>query len=194
MAVQTVAAPAAGTALPFDVIGGASYPLSKLAFGAEGATVLIADANGARLPVVATLATGQVVALDAATLAALETIGIAGTVQVAGPLTDVQLRAEPVQVAVAEPPARVLANNISLASGATGTQVTAVAAGSYIFEAIFTGADLQLQRLGPDGSTWINAGVLAASGSVGVVLAAGDTIRLRNNSGAAISGLWARVA
>lgn len=97
-------------------------------------------------------------------------------------------------LAAAAPPARVLASNIGLAAGAASTAITAMAAGSYIFEAIFTGSDLQLQRLGPDGATWINAGTLASSGSVGVVLAANDTLRLRNNSGAAMSAITARVA
>lgn len=213
MAISTINAPAAGTPLPFDSVGGAQYPLSKITFGAEGASVPVADANGARLPVKIgeALPAGAnnigIVDLSAASLAALETVTVGGTVELGaatlaaletitatGPLTDAQLRAAAVPVSVAEPSARTLASNITLAAGATSTQITAVAAGSYIFEAVFTGADLQLQRLGPDGLTWINAGTLAASGSVGVVLAANDTLRLRNNSGGSITGLFARVA
>jgi hypothetical protein len=190
---DTVIAPAVGAVFATDLLAGAHWPYAKLAFGQENAAVPVADANGARLPVLATLASGQSIAL-------------AGTVETNG-VTDSQLRASPIQVvivndavtmtgtvAMAEPPAVMLASGSSLQAGSTTAPVTGIAAGSYIFEAIFTGGDLQLQRRGPDGTTWINAGVLAASGSVGVVLAAGDVIRLRNNSGAAISGLFARVA
>jgi hypothetical protein len=169
---DNIAAPAAGTIFATDDIGGVHYPYAKLVWGPNDTAIPVADANGQRLPVVITIPTGQQIGLDAATLAALENI----------------------TVVVQEPPALVLATAATLAAGAATAPLTGVQAGSYIFEAIFTGADLQLQRLGPDGATWINAGVLAASGSVGVVLAANDAIRLRNNSAASITGLHARVA
>lgn len=190
---DTVIAPAAGAVFATDLLAGAHWPYAKLAFGPDNIAVPVADLAGARLPVLATLASGQSIALAGA----IETNGV----------TDSQLRASPIRVAlansavtvtgtvsVAEPPARMLAAAGTLAAGGATTPVTAVAAGSYIFEAIFIGSDLQLQRLGPDGASWINAGVLAAAGSVGVVLAANDTLRLRNNSAAAITGLHARVA
>ncbi len=71
---DNVTAPGAGTVFATDEVGGAHYPYAKLAFGADNSATPVADANGARLPVLATLASGQVVALDAASLAALETI------------------------------------------------------------------------------------------------------------------------
>lgn len=190
---DTVIAPAAGAVFATDLLAGAHWPYAKLAFGHENSAVPVADAIGARLPVLATLASGQSIALAGA----VETNGV----------TDSQLRASPIRVliaddavtvtgtvAMAEAPAVTIASGSSLPSGSTMAPVTGIPAGSYIFEAIFTGSDLQLQRLGPDGTTWINAGVLAASGSVGVVLAANDSIRLRNNSGASITGCHARVA
>jgi hypothetical protein len=205
---DNITAPAAGVIFATDELtGGVHWPYAKLAFGPDNSATPVADANGARLPVKVgeALPAGTnnigIVDLSAGTLAALETIELGAatlaaleTITVTGPLTDAQLRAAAVPVSVAEPSARTLASNITLAAGAASTQITAVAAGSYIFEAVFTGADLQLQRLGPDGLTWINAGTLAASGSVGVVLAANDTLRLRNNSGGSITGLFARVA
>jgi hypothetical protein len=190
---DTVMAPAAGAVFATDLLAGAHWPYAKLAFGAENSAVPVADSDGTRLPVLATLASGQ-------------TIAVAGVIDTNG-LTDGQLRASPIAVQIAnqpvtvtgavalfEPAAVTLASGISLAAGSASVVVTGMSAGSYIFEAVFAGSDLQLQRRGPDGLTWINAGVLAASGSVGVVLAAADVIRLRNNSNAAISGLFARVA
>jgi hypothetical protein len=190
---DNIAAPAAGTIFATDDIGGVHYPYAKLVWGPNDTAIPVADANGQRLPVVITIPTGQQVGLDAPTLAALGTVDANVTGIVA--LDAATLAAlENITVAVQEPPALVLATAATLAAGAATAPLTGVQAGSYIFEAIFTGADLQLQRLGPDGATWINAGVLAASGSVGVVLAANDSIRLRNNSAASITGLFARVA
>lgn len=181
---DTVTAPAAGAVFATDLLAGAHWPYAKLAFGPENSAVPVADSDGTRLPVLATLASGQQIA-------------IAGLVETSG-LTDAQMRASPVSVTgavtLAEPAAVVLATGASLAAGSASTVLTGISAGSFIFEAIFAGSDLQLQRRGPDGLTWINAGVLAASGSAGVVLAAGDVIRLRNNSGAVINGLFARLA
>jgi hypothetical protein len=190
---DNVTAPAGGVSFATDEIGGVHFPYAKLAWGPNDTATPVADANGARLPVVITVPTGQQIGLDAPTLAALGTVDANVTGIVA--LDAATLAAlENITVVVQEPPALVLATAATLAAGAATAPLTGVQAGSYIFEAIFTGADLQLQRLGPDGATWINAGVLAASGSVGVVLAANDTIRLRNNSGASITGLFARVA
>ncbi len=204
---DNVTAPAAGVVFATDEIGtpGVHYPITKLAFGADGTVTLVADAAGARLPVTIGGTLPAFASPPAVTIggtlpafASPPAVTIGGTLPGFASPPAVELGASTLaaleSISVNEPPARVLASNISLAAGATSTAITAVAAGSYIFEAIFTGADLQLQRLGPDGATWINAGTLASSGSAGVVLAANDTLRLRNNSGAAITGLHARVA
>jgi hypothetical protein len=196
---DNVIAPATGESFATDLVNGVHWPFSKMAFGPAGTAVPLADANGQRLPVTI-----------GGTLPAF-----AAPPTVVGPLTDAEMRAAPVAVsftgqsvsitgvvpvtigapvAIVEPPAVPLASNVTLAAGVAGATVSGVAAGSYIFEAIFTGATLQLQRLGPDGVTWINAGVLSTSGSVGVVLAANDTLRLRNGSDDAITGIFARVA
>lgn len=122
---DNVTAPAAGAVFATDEIGGVHWPFSRLAFGPDGTSTRVADADGARLPVTiggavplptgaatqATLAAindktpaldgGAVpitvtnnhiqvaqhgtwsIGLDAPTLAALETVSIAGTVSVA---------------------------------------------------------------------------------------------------------------
>ena len=54
---DNVTAPAAGVIFATDELTGAvHWPYAKLAFGADGSAVPVADANGARLPVLATLA------------------------------------------------------------------------------------------------------------------------------------------
>ncbi|WP_310474091.1 hypothetical protein [Sandarakinorhabdus sp.] len=84
---DNVTAPAAGVAFATDEVGGVHFPYAKLAFGADNAAIVVADANGARLPVLITVPAGQVIGLDAATLAALESVNatVAGTVALDGP-------------------------------------------------------------------------------------------------------------
>jgi hypothetical protein len=74
-----------------DDVGGKLYQVVKLAFGADGSAILVEASSG--LPV----------QLDAASLAALETINIGNfppSQVVTGPLTDVQLRAAAVPVSL----------------------------------------------------------------------------------------------
>ena len=79
---DNVTAPAAGVAFATDDIAGVHWPFAKMAFGPRETAHEVEDAAGKRLPVLAYLATGGVVALDAATLAALENIqaAVTGTV------------------------------------------------------------------------------------------------------------------
>ncbi len=217
---DNVTAPAAGVVFATDDIAGVHWPLTKLAFGPDNSATPVADAAGARLPVVIGGTLPAFASPPAVTIggtlpgfasppavtiggslpgfASPPAVTISGSLPAFASPPTVELGATSLaaleSVSINEPPVRTLANNISLAAGAASTAITAVAAGSYIFEAIFTGSDLQLQRLGPDGATWINAGTLATSGSVGVVLAANDTLRLRNASAAAMSAITARVA
>ena len=80
---DNVTAPATGAVFATDDIGGVHWPFSRLAFGPDGTSTRVADADGARLPVLAYLASGGVVALDSATLSALESVSI-GTALPAG--------------------------------------------------------------------------------------------------------------
>ncbi len=82
---DNVTAPAAGVAFATDEQPGTPavhWPFAKLAFGADGTFTRVADADGARLPVLVYVQPGQAIALDAATLAALENIqaAVTGTV------------------------------------------------------------------------------------------------------------------
>lgn len=83
-----------GDVVAADDVGGVKYQVVKLDLGGNGASVPVSGS----LPVSGTFfqATQPVsgtVELGASSLAALETINIAGTVPVSGPVTDAQLRA-----------------------------------------------------------------------------------------------------
>lgn len=86
---DNITTPAIGTVLATDDIGGVHWPYTKIAFGAADAAVPVADANGARLPVLIggalpAFAATPTFALDAPSLAALETVSITGSVAVTG--------------------------------------------------------------------------------------------------------------
>lgn len=84
---DNVTAPATGTVFASDDIGGVQWPFARLAFGADGTSIRVADADGARLPV---LVGGTLPAFGATPTF---NIGTAPTITVTGPLTDAQLRA-----------------------------------------------------------------------------------------------------
>lgn len=48
---DNVTAPAIGLAFATDEVAGVHWPYAKLAFGGDGSAVVLADADGARLPV-----------------------------------------------------------------------------------------------------------------------------------------------
>lgn len=88
-----------------------------------------------------------------------------------------------------------LASNQALAATTGTTPVTGVNGGSYVFDAQFTGTSIQLQSLGSDGTTWRNVGTaLTASGSTGVVLGQGATVRLYNPNGTGLTGVYASLS
>ncbi len=91
---DNITAPGAGAVLATDEIGGVHWPFSRLAFGPDGTSTRVADADGARLPV----AIGGTLPAFAATPTV--NIGTAPTINVAGPLTDAQLRATAVPVSL----------------------------------------------------------------------------------------------
>jgi hypothetical protein len=178
--------------MPYNIIQGDGTPASVPDFNPNGRA-----AQGASAPVV--LSNEDKAAIDtlAILLAAVRDRLPAGGVAADASLLAVRDRL-PQAGAASEatlaaillalyPPARSLGAAINLAAGAASAPITQVVGASYLFEAIFTGTGLVLQRLGPDDSTWINAGTLNASGSIGVVLGANDTVRLFNSSNAGIA-------
>lgn len=70
-----------------------------------------------------------------------------------------------------------LADNIAMAAGAAGPTVTVARGGYFFFDAAFSGnsPSLKLQRLGADGTTWLDVVTRTASGS-------GDPIGVPNGS------------
>jgi hypothetical protein len=82
--------PGEGATVAADEIDGVLHQRVKIEFGDDGVATEVSASNP--MPVSGT------VALDAPSLAALETISINGTVPVSGPLTDAQLRASTVPV------------------------------------------------------------------------------------------------
>ena len=72
---NNITAPAGGIAFATDEIAGVHFPYAKLAFGADDMAIAVADVAGSRLPV-----------------------AVAGTVTVAGGLTNAELRAAAVPV------------------------------------------------------------------------------------------------
>jgi hypothetical protein len=55
---DNIIAPAGGTVFATDEVAGVHFPYAKLAFGADNSAIVVADADGVRLPVaVQTLAT-----------------------------------------------------------------------------------------------------------------------------------------
>lgn len=83
-----------------------------------------------------------------------------------------------------------LASNVAIAATSGTTPVT-VGGGSYILDAQFTGTSVKLQALGADATTWRDVATLAASGSIGVVLGAGASVRLYNPNGTGLAGVYA---
>jgi hypothetical protein len=90
----------------------------------------------------------------------------------------------------------LIASGSSLAAGATSTAVTGIPEGSYGWALQMTGTtpSLILEYLGPDGATYITLETATTSGSsyagtIGVVIGANATVRLRNPTGATITAI-----
>lgn len=98
-------------------------------------------------------------------------------------------------------PSYTLASNAGLAAGTTNatTPVTGISGGSYVFAYQFTQAATVaavLEALGPDGVTYqMVTAITTTSGTIGIVLGANSTVRIRNNSATnAISALYASLS
>lgn len=89
-------------------------------------------------------------------------------------------------------PTYQLANNQTLAAGGTTAAVAGITGGSYIWSYQFSGTSpsLILEALGPDGTNYQTIATVTQSGTQGVVLGQGSTVRLRNAGANQITGLY----
>jgi hypothetical protein len=76
---DNVTAPATGTVFASDDIGGVQWPFARLAFGADGTSIRVADADGARLPVLIGGALPAFAATPTVNIGTAPTIAVAGT-------------------------------------------------------------------------------------------------------------------
>jgi hypothetical protein len=105
-----------------------------------------------------------------------------------GPTADVVI-ALPAGATAASAPVSLLSN-----ASATGAASAALDGGRYLWAAAgtFGGATLQLQSLGPDGTTWLDApgAALTSAGQWAVDVGAGESLRVKVTGGSP-SGLYA---
>lgn len=87
-----------------------------------------------------------------------------------------------------------LANNATIAATSGTTPVTGVQGGSYIWDVQFTGTSVTLQALGSDGSTWRDVATRTSSGTTGVVIGQGASVRLYNPNGASVTGVYSNLS
>jgi hypothetical protein len=172
---DTVTAPAVGVAFATDEIAGVHWPFAKLAFGAADSALRVADVDGFRLPV----SLGGSLPGFAAT--PTFNLGSAPTLSVTGPLTDAQIRAVPLPVAVPDLATTTRAYAYAdgqriTTSGAGQVRSTAVAATEVLLHASVRG----FIRVG-------DSSVAASVGAGSIPLAADEKFHLRLGSGQFIS-------
>lgn len=90
---DTVTAPAIGLAFATDDVAGVHWPYAKLAFGADGSAVVLADADGQRLPVAVPAVATTTRAYDWTAAQRLETAGAAAVRSAAIVAAEVMLHA-----------------------------------------------------------------------------------------------------
>ena len=155
---NNVTAPAGGIAFATDEVGGVHFPFAKLAFGAEDIAIAVADSAGARLPV---------------------TVG--GTVSVSGSLTNAELRAAAVPVAV-----QTLATATRAYDYAAGQRLTTSGAGQVRSAAV--AATEVLLHASVRGFFRVGDAVVSASvGAGSIPLESGEKFHLRLTSGQFVS-------
>jgi len=172
---DTVTAPAVGVAFATDEIAGVHWPFAKLAFGAADSALRVADVDGFRLPV----SLGGSLPGFAAT--PTFNLGSAPTLNVTGPLTDAQIRAVPLPVAVPDLATTTRAYGFAegqriTTSGTGQVRSAAVAATEVMVHASVRG----FFRVG-------DASVAASVGAGSIPLAADEKFHLRIVAGQFIS-------
>lgn len=86
-----------------------------------------------------------------------------------------------------------LASNQTIAANSGTTPITNVQGGSYLFDVQFTGTSVRLETLGADGTTWRPVTTSTTSGTTGVVIGQGATVRLYNPNGTSVTGVYANL-
>ncbi|MET0372730.1 MAG: hypothetical protein ABW128_00570 [Rhizorhabdus sp.] len=87
-----------------------------------------------------------------------------------------------------------LANNVTIAAGAAGPTVTVPRGGYFFFDAAFSGTSpsLKLQRLGSDGTTWLDVVTRTATGTGDPVgIPSGSQLRVYNAGANSLTGVSA---
>lgn len=74
-------------------------------------------------------------------------------------------------------------------AGSVTTPVAGLAGGSYLWDAQFTGTSVVLQALGADGVTWRDVATRTTSGTTGVVIGQGATVRIYNPNASAVTAV-----
>lgn len=87
-----------------------------------------------------------------------------------------------------------LANNATIAATSGTMPVTGVQGGSYIWDVQFTGTSVTLQALGSDGSTWRDVATRTSSGTTGVVIGQGASVRLYNPNSTSLTGVYSNLS
>ncbi|APX66283.1 hypothetical protein AV944_11085 [Sphingomonas sp. LK11] len=87
-----------------------------------------------------------------------------------------------------------LASNATITATTGTTPVTGVQGGSYIWDVQFTGTSVTLQALGSDGVTWRDVATRTSSGTTGVVIGQGASVRLYNPNNAALTGVYSNLS
>lgn len=87
-----------------------------------------------------------------------------------------------------------LANNATISATSGTTPVTGVQGGSYIWDVQFTGTSVTLQALGSDGSTWRDVATRTTSGTTGVVIGQGASVRLYNPNSTSLTGVYSNLS
>lgn len=80
-----------------------------------------------------------------------------------------------------------LASGASVAASGTTSPVTGIAKGDYVLTVLPANTSITIQSLGPDGTTWIDAGAINSTGIENVRIGEGASLRLRNGSGGALN-------
>lgn len=84
----------------------------------------------------------------------------------------------------------VLASNMAIAAGGNTVAVPAIARGTYVWDATFTGTGpLRLQALGSDGTTWRDIATLSATGTLAGEVRTGANATLQLASANALTAV-----
>lgn len=96
--------------------------------------------------------------------------------------------------ATGNPGAYQLATNATIAVTTGTAPVTGVQGASYLWDVQFTGTSVTLQALGSDGTTWRDVATRTTSGTTGVVIGQGASVRLYNPNGTSDTAVYSSLS